>query len=203
MKLRATYRAPDAGRYRVARWGLGRPGSRLRHAAATARRRRCSRRRRPPLRRPATRKHGGRSRRRAAQHGGAPGRRGDVADAQLVGGPRPLPGLLALWCRLAAPLHHQFGAAEVDYMVRAARARGGVLLPDAALGRAGGHHRRPDRGLSLRRAVAANPGTPQSRTHPQPQSPRRSGRGHLHLGIDRAAQGRAPHAPGPGLQGAE
>ena len=136
MKLRATYRAPDAGRYRCPGWGLGRPGPRRRHAATTARNRCRPRRRGAPLRRRPARIVGRRSRRRVAQHGGAPGGCRDVADAQLVGGPRPLPSLLAVWCgrRTAAP-SVRCGRSRVHG--GAARARGGVLVPGTALGRAG------------------------------------------------------------------
>ena len=170
MKLRATYRAPDAGRYRApgGAWDVPVLDDVMRQ--------------RPPgtgavLVDGEHRFDGPQLESLVAGLAGGLRsmgvRRGDVVTWQMPNWWEALVLYRACWrCgAVAAPLHHQFGAAEVELHGGAARAHGGVLVPGTALGRAGGHHRRPYRGLSLRCVVGGEPLTsvrPRPRRHPQP-----------------------------------
>ena len=124
-------------------------------------------------------------------------RHGDIVTWQLPNWWEALVLFRACWrCgAVAAPIHHQVGAAEV--------AR---VLADLETG-AGPEHARPPPGRSGRRHRGAQ-GDARfddlvgGRPLPVGGGP---GVGHrcraVHLGIDREPQGGAPHPPGPGLQG--
>ena len=187
MRLRTTYRQPDAARYRRpgGAWDVptldallssprpaGRPGG--------------GRRRRPPRRRHprAPGRIGGR---RAAGARGPARRRGRLAAAQLVGGAGPVPGLLAVR-RGGRPHPPPGGRGRGGPPARRPRTGGGPEHRRPAPGRPGRRHRgarRRDRDST--HCSAAVP----SRPAPWPRVGHR--RGAVHLGLDRAPQGRAPH----------
>ena len=199
MKLRATYRAPDAGRYRAPGGAVGRPGARPRHAATTAGVRCRPRRRGAPVRR---------AQLESLVAGLAGGlrsmgvRRGDVVTWQMPNWWEALVLYRACWrCgAVAAPLHHQFGAAEVAYMVDLLEPKVAFSSPVLPLAEREGTIgvRSEDARFEL---VGGEPPTPGRAPDPEPSG--RPGRGHLHLGIDGPAQGRAPYPSGLGLQGAD
>ncbi len=193
MKLRPTYQAPDARRYRAAGGPWDIPVLDGGHAPAVSGGGRRPGRRRPALQRARARGDGGRAGGRPALHGDQAGRRGVVADAELVGGPRPLPCLLALWRPGRAPAPPvRCGRGRVHG--RSPRAEGDLLFADAAPDRARRCHGTAYRGPQVRRAPGRHAGAQQSQPALGP------GRGHVHLGIDRTPQSGAAHAPRARLQ---